>query len=294
MTRNFSLAVCLCLMSGCAMMTDDNQSQVLETQPLAAPTPEIRPNDSKAPVESASDESNQSAAVSRSLSKQEIKSLQIKLKTIGFDPGALDGVAGVQTILAFRRLQSACVNLKDILEYSVSGMQQAKQTGSYHRSFGPDETRMIQVRLNDAGFNVGAIDGVMGHKTRSALARFQSGCTAIKDLPGSLENSVQKVELQGPGSGLERRAQPDLSKPIPAKLSVRDETNKLNIAEEQAPSREEVRLLQEQLQAAGFDPGPPDGILGPKTKSALQQYRAVTGSSASQKLSSSIGHKSDY
>jgi peptidoglycan hydrolase-like protein with peptidoglycan-binding domain len=269
-------------------MTEDNQSQVLETQALAAPTPEM-PTDSKAPVESARDESNQSSAANRSLSKQEIKSLQIKLKAIGFDPGALDGVAGAQTILAFRRLQSACVNLKDILEYSVRGIQPAKQAASYDRTFGRDETRIIQVRLNDAGFNVGSIDGVMGHKTRSALARFQSGCTAIKDLPGSLENSVH-----GSKSGFENSAQPDLSKPIAVISSVGDKTRKLNVAEEQVPSREEVRLLQEQLQAAGFDPGPVDGILGPKTKSALQQYRAVTGSSTSQRLSSSIGHKSDY
>jgi peptidoglycan hydrolase-like protein with peptidoglycan-binding domain len=153
---------------------------------------------------------------------------------------------------------------------------------------------MIQVRLNEAGFNVGAIDGVMGHKTRSALGRFQSGCTAIKDLPDRLENSVQDLEeaQQVPGSGFETRTQSVLSKPIPVVATGRDE--RLNAADEQGSSSEETRRLQKQLQAAGFDPGPLDGVLGPKTKSALQRYRAVTSSPTMQGVSSSIGQKSDY
>ena len=37
---------------------------------------------------------------------------------------------------------------------------------------------------------------------------------------------------------------------------------------------QEIRLAQERLKAAGFDPGPIDGKLGPQTKSALEKYRA--------------------
>lgn len=39
----------------------------------------------------------------------------------------------------------------------------------------------------------------------------------------------------------------------------------------QVPSR--VRRAQERLQAAGFDPGSPDGTLGPKTREALRRYQ---------------------
>jgi hypothetical protein len=36
-----------------------------------------------------------------------------------------------------------------------------------------------------------------------------------------------------------------------------------------------VREVQQALVAAGFDPGPIDGIMGPRTKSALLKYIAV-------------------
>jgi len=36
-----------------------------------------------------------------------------------------------------------------------------------------------------------------------------------------------------------------------------------------------VRELQRALITAGYDPGPVDGIFGPRTKAALQQYVAV-------------------
>ena len=38
--------------------------------------------------------------------------------------------------------------------------------------------------------------------------------------------------------------------------------------------REEVRILQLRLRDAGFDPGPFDGVMGRKTRSALAQYEA--------------------
>jgi peptidoglycan hydrolase-like protein with peptidoglycan-binding domain len=40
------------------------------------------------------------------------------------------------------------------------------------------------------------------------------------------------------------------------------------------PGREAVKSLQTQLRDAGFDPGPIDGVVGPRTRAALQKYNA--------------------
>ena len=44
---------------------------------------------------------------------------------------------------------------------------------------------------------------------------------------------------------------------------------------ERSPTPEHVREVQQALANAGYDPGPIDGIFGPRTKSALRKYMAV-------------------
>lgn len=51
-----------------------------------------------------------------------------------------------------------------------------------------------------------------------------------------------------------------------------------------APVEDPVRAAQAQLNAAGFDAGPVDGILGPRTKRALIKYQAANGLEVSAEL----------
>jgi len=299
MAKFLSIVLSVFLLSACATVTDDNDSQVAGTQALSISGSEIQPVESSAPVEPASNELD--GATKKIPSKQEIKLIQAQLKAAGFDSGPVDGALGAKTMSALRRLQSGCANLKDLIENSTGGIlsqpgeiQAAKQSAADKVS-STEEIRLIQVRLKDAGFDAGPIDGVMGFKTRSALLRFQSGCTMVKDLPATLDNQVQTSEkMPSPISASEKQLQPAPSKASPATESVRDDAGKMNATADKSPSREEIRLLQAQLKAAGFDPGSFDGMLGPKTKSALQQYRTVYGSSNSRKLSSCVGLKFDY
>ena len=43
------------------------------------------------------------------------------------------------------------------------------------------------------------------------------------------------------------------------------------------PAASRVQQAQARLKAAGFDPGPPDGTLGPKTRDALRRYQRTKG-----------------
>jgi peptidoglycan hydrolase-like protein with peptidoglycan-binding domain len=298
MAKFLSIMISVFLLSACATVTEDNGSQVA-TQELPTPGAEIRPVESNAPAPA---EPARNEVARKIPTKQEIKSIQAQLKAAGFDPGPVDGTLGTKTTSALRRLQSGCADLKDLFENPTSGILQqpwamlaGKQSATTTDSASnTDEIRLMQVRLKDAGFDVGSVDGVMGFKTKSALLRFQSGCTLVKALPAIFENQIQTSDrMPSPMSASEKQIQPT-SKAPSATGSVRDEAGKVNAAADNSPGKEEIRRLQAQLQAAGFDPGPSDGMLGPKTKSALQQYRTVNGSSTSQKLSSNVGLKFDY
>jgi peptidoglycan hydrolase-like protein with peptidoglycan-binding domain len=115
-----------------------------------------------------------------------------------------------------------------------------------------EKIQVVQELLNTLGFDAGPVDGVLGSKTKAAIMRFQSGCAVLKEVLGDPEKAIsqQTAELQAPA---------EESRPV-RKLS-----------------KEQIRLVQEKLKEAGFDPGPADGVMGAKTRDALQKYQASHG-----------------
>ena len=77
------------------------------------------------------------------------------------------------------------------------------------------------------------------------------------------------------------------------KNPTRIEVSKQVAAPAPIRSQEEIRILQLRLRDAGFDPGSFDGVMGPKTKLALQQYQLAQGADKS-KASLTLGITGNY
>jgi Putative peptidoglycan binding domain len=67
--------------------------------------------------------------------------------------------------------------------------------------------RLTQVRLKDAGFDPGPIDGRRGAKTTAALLRFQAGCTMLKNLPPTWDQQFRAGDKPSSRS-MEKKANP--------------------------------------------------------------------------------------
>jgi peptidoglycan hydrolase-like protein with peptidoglycan-binding domain len=135
------------------------------------------------------------------LDAEEIRKVQTLLKTVGFDPGRIDGAFGPKTKIALLRLRSSCSGLNDLLQgVDLEKIVPAMDSSGAHRKdaartmLRKDEIRVIQVRLKDAGFDPGTVDGISGPNTRAAVARFRSGCGAVRTMPPAVLEAARSME----------------------------------------------------------------------------------------------------
>jgi peptidoglycan hydrolase-like protein with peptidoglycan-binding domain len=296
-----SFVLSLFFISACAMLAEENEAPtpLVAVQVPASETENV--SNSSEPTESSGEGDNQLTAARKDPTKEEIRLVQAQLKASGFDPGPVDGMFGVKTRSALNRLQSSCANLEDIMENSDAGIFQRQPVTQTARPNEPatkvsskEAVRLLQVRLKDSGFDAGPIDGVLGVKTQSALLRLQSGCTLLKDLPWTLDSSFPIAERTASlASGSDKQNQMDISK-SGSVAATRNASDRVVTADAKIPSKEEIQIVQGRLKDAGFDPGPIDGVLGLKTKSALQQYQTSYGTMNARKLLSGVALKLDY
>jgi N-acetyl-anhydromuramyl-L-alanine amidase AmpD len=103
----------------------------------------------------------------------------------------------------------------------------------------------IQTLLKLYGYNAGKVDGVLGFRTREAVAQFQK------------DNSLKESRF------VDQQTWERLNIFKKNKLVVNDDLN--------------VKLIQKILKKAGFNPGKADGKFGENTKKAVKQFQNSHG-----------------
>ena len=254
------IPICIIAASGCALHDGPEVTSEGSTLSLS-----VAENEPVPMAESDLSKSKPGMEPSRAASIDDIRRLQMRLRELKFDTGPVDGLAGAKTKAAFQRLQVSCSKLEPLTEKLPIA---ARETTS---SLTRDETIKLQSQLRSAGFDPGPVDGIFGNKTKSVLSQLQSGCLMAKDLNGRLETASGPVKKDlSVAVSAEALKAPAIQQPSTA--LGRTEVQKISVINQPVRSQEEIRILQLRLRDAGFDPGPFDGVMGQKTKLALQQY----------------------
>lgn len=112
-----------------------------------------------------------------------------------------------------------------------------------------EDVKRLQELLADAGFDAGPADGIFGPKTHGAVIAFQR---------------ANSLRTDGEVGTATRGALGWVTSPPTAIVR-------------QGSRGHEVRLVQDRLAAAGFDPGGSDGIFGPRTLLAVIAFQEEMG-----------------
>lgn len=201
----------------------------------------------------------------------DVKYVQSLLAKNGFDPGAIDGVSGASTKNAILRAQKAFGLTPDgiVGSQTIAALEGGKVSDAIATKANTAEpiavvetttsvsstVMNLQKLLADRGFYNGAVDGIMGSQTRSAIIAAQKAYNLTAD---GVAGPQTLAALESDGG-----------KPKATPIITTATTKST-----------EVSKLQELLSKRGFYNGAVDGIMGPQTRSAIiaaqKNYGLVT------------------
>src|SRR5262245_9537161 len=195
-----------------------------------------------------------------------IREVQQTLTHRGFRTGPVDGVMGAATRSAVKQFQQS-ENLEATGQLNrqtlvALGLQPDPAAVRPVRIYGAGTIRKVQQTLNNRGFDAGAVDGSMTPRTQAAVRDFQ------------------KSENLEPTGQLNEKTLAALGMPDEPTV-VAERRTPIFITPPASPT---VRRVQQALNARGFQAGPPDGVLGPATESALRNFQATERLEATGRL----------
>jgi peptidoglycan hydrolase-like protein with peptidoglycan-binding domain len=180
-----------------------------------------------------------------------LRNVQVALNQLGYPVGTPDGVIGPKSRAAIRAFQvdsglptsgEPSLALYDKLQESIA--KRSAQAQPAQPAAPVLSTAMIteaQTELRRRGYQISAITGTANTETIAAVREYQSD--ARMPVTGSINEELLK------------------------QLRTAE-------ADSDAIYREQVKQVQAALNAAGYNAGPPDGALGPKSRAAIARYQS--------------------
>jgi lipid-binding SYLF domain-containing protein len=171
-------------------------------------------------------------------------------------------------------------------ETGKTGAKKAKKTSSLSK----DKVSEVQTALKKEGFDPGAIDGIMGPMTMTALRNYQSHNHL--EVTGTLTAETENALLQGATAATGRgalapRSSNDLQNQQPPYNAEQKQQPQQSLNQTQpttpespgvssvptASSVDEVKLIQQSLADLQFNPGETNGIMTADTQQAIREFQ---------------------
>ena len=179
-----------------------------------------------------------------------VRNVQLALNRLGYAAGTADGLMGPKTRAAIRAYQidsglpasgEPSVSLHEHLQASLGAGSESPATPA-----GPSATLIseVQSELRLRGYAIPSVNGVLDTATVAAIKRYQADASLTAD--GRVTDALLAQLRSG-------RSDPA------------------------ADYRAQVKSVQAALNARGYDPGPADGALGPRTRAAIRAYQSENG-----------------
>jgi peptidoglycan hydrolase-like protein with peptidoglycan-binding domain len=191
-----------------------------------------------------------------------IRNLQQALNDLGYAAGAADGVVGQRTRAAIRAFQvdsglpvsgEPSLSVFDHLQRAKAARMQAAVPQP-----SPVSLQLVadtQAELRQRGYSIPTVTGELDAATIAAIRAYQADARLTVTGQAS-ESLLAQLRSASTASG--------------------------------ATYREQVKRLQTALNSRGYDAGPADGALGPKTRTAIRTYQADAGLPVTGEISANL------